>query len=487
MIPAPRISIKIGTSPSSIQRADRASDSRGIIVIPLKKTLWEWQLRLRGKGRRFDHLRQLAEWQSLSISELDALQQQRLESLLRQAWNHIPYYHNILCQAGVVDNSGRVDVKLFKKVPLLDKAILRERFEDLKSDDLSQRRWKYNTSGGSTGEPVRFIQDQDHEDWSKAFTMLTDTWTEYDVGLPMVKLWGSERDLLVGQETLRVHLGRWLENVIWLNAFRVTPEEMIHHVSCINRVRPIQILAYVESIYELARFIEARGLEVYSPRAIVTAAGTLHQPVRQVVERVFRAPVFNRYGSREVHDIACECEVHEGLHISALTHYVEVLRPDGSPTEPGEVGEVVITPLTNFAMPLIRYRIGDMAAWSEDSCSCGRNWPLLKTVTGRVTDMFIKADGALVNGKYFTALFFFREWVKKFQIVQDKHDHLLLRVVPLDETGDVLNIRRAEVQEIEDKIRLVMGPACKVTWDQVSDIPPTASGKYRYTISKVPR
>ena len=455
--------------------------------MPLKKVLWEWQLRLRGKGQRFDHFRRLAEWQWLPAIELKALQQQRLRSLLAHAAVHVPYYQKLLRQAGAVNGSGRVDVELFKKVPLLDKTILRERFEDLKSDDLSQRRWKYNTSGGSTGEPVRFIQDQEFVESTRAFTILADTWTDYDVCLPMVKLWGSERDVFQGQETLRTQLGRWLENVIWLNAFRVTPEQMKQHVDCINRVQPRQILAYVESIYEMARFIEAGGLEVYSPRAIVTAAGTLHQPVREVVERVFRAPVFNRYGSREVNDVASECETHEGLHVSALTHYMEIVRPDGSPTEPGEVGEVVITPLTNYVLPLIRYRIGDMAAWAEESCSCGRNWPLLKTVVGRVSDMFIKADGTLVRGGYFTRLFYFREWVKKFQIVQNEHDHIVLRVVPLDETGDVLDLHQGEVREIEDKMRLVMGQACQVTWELLSDIPPTASGKYRYTISKVPR
>ena len=90
----------------------------------------------------------------------------------------------------------------------------------------------------------------------------------------------------------------------------------------------------------------------------MVTAGTLFEPIRQTIESVFQAPVFNRYGSREVGDIACECEAHSGLHVALPTQFVEILRPDGTAAGPGEIGEIVVTSLTNFAMPLIRYRIG---------------------------------------------------------------------------------------------------------------------------------
>jgi phenylacetate-CoA ligase len=151
------------------------------------------------------------------------------------------------------------------------------------------------------------------------------------------------------------------------------------------------------------------------------------------------------------------------------------------------VGEVVLTSLTNYAMPLIRYRIGDMAAWSERPCSCGRSWPLLKTVSGRVTDTFIRADGTLVHGEYFAHLFYFRDWVKKFQVVQEKHDLIKVYIVPFNKDQSVFDKCKEEIQDIEKKIGVVMGPSCKVYWNLLSDIPPTASGKYRYTISNVPR
>jgi phenylacetate-CoA ligase len=263
--------------------------------------------------------------------------------------------------------------------------------------------------------------------------------------------------------------------------------EMRTFVDRINEVQPVQILAYVESAYELAQFIEQEGVEVHSPRAIMTSAGTLHDHMREVIRRVFRAPVFNRYGSREVGDIACECEAHEGLHVSAPTHYVEILRSDGTPTDPGEVGEIVVTLLTNYAMPLIRYRIGDMGAWAESSCSCGRSWPLLAEVTGRVSDTFVTDDGKRIHGEFFTHLFYGEEWVQKFQVIQESVRQITIAVVPSGSTVHADRRLRDEMGAIRTDIHSVMGETCDVRFDVREEIPPTDSGKYRYTISKVDR
>jgi phenylacetate-CoA ligase len=458
-----------------------------ISIFTLKRLLRELELRLRSKGQRFANKRRLAEWQWLPGHEVEALQKQRLRALVSHAAAHVAYYRRTLREAGVVDARGRIDLGPWSDVPLLDKTVLREQFEDLKSESLDRRTWKLNTSGGSTGEPARFIQDHAYREWNEGTARLFGAWTGHQEGTPRVVLWGSLRDLLVGRETPRVRLGRWLEGAAWLNAYGMDGERMKLFVEQINRTRPSLIHAYVESIYELAAFIDAEGLDVHSPDSVMTAAGTLHPWMRDVIERVFRAPVFNNYGLREVGGVASECDRHEGLHISPLTHYVEILRPDGLPTEVGEVGEVVLTSLTNYAMPLIRYQVGDMAAWAENSCSCGRSWPLLKEVTGRSTDVFVRKDGSKVYPQYFTQVMVEipSGWVRKFQVVQEHYDHVRIRLVadagcpdPREQYADSLN-------EISEKIRAAMGQRCRVDYDFVNDIEPTSSGKYRYVLSKV--
>jgi phenylacetate-CoA ligase len=272
---------------------------------------------------------------------------------------------------------------------------------------------------------------------------------------------------------------------VWLNAFRMTPEQMRDHVATINRLRPSFVLGYVESVYDLARAAERDGLSIAAPRAVMTSAGPLEPPVREVIERAFAAPVFNRYGSREVGDVACDCPAHTGLHVIAPYHRVELLRPDGGPCGPGEVGEVVLTLLTNRTMPLIRYRIGDTAAWASGTCPCGRSWPRLATVAGRVSDMFVRPDGTRIHGEYFTHLFYFLDWVHKFQVVQMSPTHVVVRIVPREGEREPATTHVVALTDVVSKVRLVMGDACRVDVEFPDAIAPTASGKFRYTISHV--
>ncbi|SHE68026.1 phenylacetate-CoA ligase [Desulfofundulus australicus DSM 11792] len=303
--------------------------------------LYKVWLNTSGRGDEFSHLQELRRAERLPKKQIYELQQERLHRLLTHAYENVPYYRTLLKEHGWTRGLPKSAVfKFSQTLPFLTKEIIRERFDELRSEDLPRRKWFYNTSGGSTGEPVRFIQDSDYHQWAQAGKMLFDKWTGYSVGMPKIVLWGSERDLLVGNETLRTRIGRWLRNEHWLNTFRMTEADMQTYVQRINAVRPVQILAYVESIYELAKFIEREGLKVHTPRAIMTSAGTLYPHIREVIERVFMAPVFNRYGSREVGDMACECEAHQGLHVNPLTHYLEIVKPDGQPCAPGEVGEV---------------------------------------------------------------------------------------------------------------------------------------------------
>ena len=437
-------------------------------------------------GHTVQHLRALSRSQWLTQDQVTAVQQQRLAAILSYAHDHVPHYRRILEQAGVVGHNGEIDAMRFAEVPFLDKRTIRKVGQDLLSDDASRLRWQYNTSGGSTGEPVRLAQDRGFHDWGRALSILFDTWTGYFLGDRKALFWGSERDLFVGHETFKVRLSRWLRNEVWFNTFRMTPDQMKHYVQKLNSFRPRQVLAYAESVDEFCRFAGRNGISLVSPYGVMTSAGTLFPEMRATIERVMRAPVFNRYGSREMGGIACECEQHKGLHVSVLTHLVEIVRSDGCPAAPGEIGEIVVTSLVNHAMPLIRYRIGDTGAWATEGCTCGRSWPLLASVTGRTADTFLTASGSQIHGEYFTHLFYFQDWVERFQVIQEARDLIRVLVVPRDCPDPAIS-RRAEINSITDKIKLVMGPSCTIRFEFADDIPSSPSGKYRYTVSKVAR
>jgi len=443
------------------------------------------RLRLAVTSDVLGKLRQLYRWQWLNRAQTYALQQDRLRHLLLHAYHHVPYYREVLTSAGVANDSGTVNLKYFEQIPLLDKVTIRAHFRDLKSDDLAARKWYRNTSGGSTGEPVMLIQDRNFSDWTKAISILNDIWAGYASSARKIRLWGSERDLLIGKETLKSRFIRWTNNEVWLNAFRMTPAQMHGYVEKINAFKPVQILAYAENVYELSRFIQREGLQVYSPGSIMTSAGTLLPHMRESIEQVFKAPVFNRYGSREVGAIACECDHHSGLHVASVTNYVEVIMPDGRQANPGEVGEIVITPLTNYAMPLIRYRIEDMGMWSQASCSCGRGWPLLKEVVGRRTDFFIGKNGQSIDGRVFNTFLWNKPFVEKYQIIQEDNDYIRLLILPRELVTNPNDVYAKEMNGITKKICSVMGNDCRVEYQFVRSIKPTESGKYCYTFSKL--
>ena len=429
------------------------------------------------------YLAEILRFEQLDRDSLQALNEQRLSKLLMYAFNHVPYYREVLGDCAVTDGtSARLDN--FDQVPPLTKDILRERFDSLQSDESRQLGAYVNTSGGSTGEPVRFMQDRDYRDWNIANKMYYKTLGGQEIGDRELRLWGSERDLLAGREKLSLRLKNWLYNRKELNSFRMTPEAMREFVAAWNEHRPRWVEAYVQSIYEFGNFLKRHGLSVSTPAGIVTTAGTLYPEMRQSIESTFGCRVYNRYGSREVGDVACDCEQGRGLHLSVWNHYCEVLTKELGRCEAGALGKVHVTTLNNRAMPLIRYDIGDLAVRSAESrCVCGRNTPRIDRVEGREMTVFRTRDGRIVPGEFFIhflGVVFNKGFVGKFQVVQETYERIRIRIVILDESRF-----RAETHAIEQSIRKTMGDDCEIVWEPVREIANSSSGKYMYTISEL--
>lgn len=456
--------------------------------ITMRVGLYQGWMRLTGRGPQIQ-LHQ--DWQTKQYLPADQSRQDHLDSLARMllhANKHVPFYRKQFAMAALDEVAINADpCAALESLPLLDKKTLREHFDDLSSEDLNSRQWHVNTSGGSTGEPARFIQDSSYHHYGMAGKSLFDDWSGYAGGEPRVILWGSERDLLVGRESWKARVGRFLRNEYPLNTFRMSEADLRGFVDVINTVRPAQITAYVESAFELARYVESEGLSIHSPDGIVTSAGTLFPHMREVIERVFRTRVFNRYGSREVGDVACNCAEQDGLHINPYTHHVEILREDGSPCEKGEVGEVVVTLLTNQAMPLLRYRIGDMASWSGELCECGRPWPVMKEVAGRVNSILRTRNGTFATAALSTMMYFKDaektrpfESFGRYQLVQKSLDHLVVRLAI--ENQELF----AEERPILIKnIKAVFGDDIRLDVETPATLPRNSSGKHIYIWSEL--
>ena len=394
----------------------------------------------------------------------------RLASLLEHARKNVPFYSS-------APVNGDDVLATLSRFPVVTKSLLRGNYDRFKSLDLSARKWFVSTSGGSTGEPVTFIQDRDFMDWriaTEAFYYAQFLRQEFNA-TPIVVLWGSERDLF-SRFSWKARLWSWTTQTTFLNSFRMTPADMLRYVAIINRRRPVLVRGYAGSLYELARFVKMRGLRLYRPDAVYSSAETLSQPMRHVIEEVFGAPVFDYYGSREVGAIAGQCR-RGAMHLFTFNNWVEVVDDHDRPVRPGAQGRILVTTLHNYAMPLIRYDIGDRAVVGE-ACPCSP-LPTLARLTGRVTDHFLTREGTLVHGEYFTHLFYFRDWVQEFQVLQTDMEAISVyfaahRPPPKEDIAD-----------ITEKIRFVMGDGCRINWEQVEHVPRTPQGKLLFTRSLV--
>ena len=425
-----------------------------------------------------ENFRYMKKIEHLPRKEIEDIQKEKLTKLLKHAHQNCPYYTKVLSEAGVIKNDS-VILDNFEKIPFLTKKELREHFNDIKSrKKVSKKSW-VDTSGGSTGVPVKFIKDNKSWDFGIASQIFFTHLVGKEIGEKEIKLWGSERDTLKGSETVPFRLKNFLYNRKLQNSFLVTDYDLKRFVEEFNSFKPKSVWCYTESIYELARFIQKHSLTVYSPPAIICTAGTLTDYIKNTVEETFKTKVYNQYGSREVGCVAAECKKQEGMHIFEFSQLLEVVDDFGQEVLTGQVGENVITNLTNFTFPLIRFQIGDTSVKKDGWCSCGRNLKLLKTVTGRTSDHFKSKSGAIVHGEYFTHLFYHRPWVKKFQVVQKAIDRVEVYVV-LESKQD-----SADISDITQKIKHVLGEQCQVKFNFVPQIKPLSSGKYRYTISQL--
>jgi phenylacetate-CoA ligase len=433
----------------------------------------------------------LDESERWSPAVLRAAQEARLRALLLHAFEHVPYYRPMLLERGVVaeGRSLRVDLSRLGTLPPLTRATVRERLADLRDPRPRQRgdRRFWVQSGGTTGEPSRVLWDRATHRAEIAVRLWFDRWTGYTFGEPKVILWGALGRSLTARARLRRAVRDWLKHEIRVSHYERSEAWVRRSVELINRVRPAQVLGWAGIVDEVARGAERLGLSVAPPGAVMVSAEALRPEMRARIERVFAAPVFDRYGCQEVGGVACECRVREGLHVASPTLYVEVVRPDGRPAEPGEVGEILITPLTHYAMPLLRYRIGDLGAMSPEPCGCGRPFPRLTRLLGRTLDSLVRPDGTLVHGVYVNRFYHRMPWIERFQVVQRTPIQVHVRLVDAERAAEPLVRRRHDLAAITAHLRETLDDRCEVSFEFLEDIPPEASGKHRATVSLVPR
>ena len=409
-------------------------------------------------------------------ADIDSQVKYRLHRLLSYASINIPYYHSLVNHEELSESTILSDIKKF---PILTKSIIRSQGKNLISEQ-NCGRTMWNTSGGSTGEPVRLLQDINMMYKGRAIELLYMRWAGHKMGEPHVLIWGVPEDTFNENISLHERIYRIIHNETYLNCYKITDEMLSKWIQCINKKRPTLIEAYVDAIYELSRLIIEKKLSINSPRAIITSAGVLMPHMKEVITKAFDCPVINRYGSREVGAIACSCMTSSELHVNEYACYVEIVDDDGNPCKDGTEGDILVTLLTNYAMPPVRYKIQDKGIWASGPCPCGQNTKRLTNISGRQSDYLLASDGSKINGTALTTLLYpVSHIIKRYQYRQVKKNKVVLQVVSID-GSDIQSLKR-EMQPLLEKLKSML-LRVPVELNIVDEIIPSKSGKYRYII-----
>jgi phenylacetate-CoA ligase len=384
---------------------------------------WDRAVRRRETRRHLIALER-SQWLEPEVRAREELR--ALVELLTYAGREVPYYRELFRTYRFDPRAVRSTADL-AILPLLTRDIIRERYDDLVDPRHRGKNLKKGTSG-STGNPLKFEYSQESEAWRQAVKIRGYGWAGYRPGKKTFYYWAAVSS---APPTLKIRLDRALRRETFVDSMRQDEYSRQHALEALRRTRPEVIVCYTQSCAQFARWIVDRGLRDWDDVPVICGAEAVLLGDRAVLERAFGPNIFETYGSRETMLIAAECEAHTGMHLSEENLCVEVVK-DGRGAAPGEAGDVVVTDLHNYGMPMIRYLNGDVARRAGPArCPCGRSLARLEQVDGRRADTLTDREGNTVPGIVFHVLFSDarRELVRQFQAVQNVRGEVTLKVV----------------------------------------------------------
>lgn len=448
-----------------------------MIPSPLARRLFHLQELALGRPS-FRILSELLVSERWPLERLRQLRQERLQAMVRSAYDHTPYWRDLMDARGIRPEEIRCldDLRLF---PLLEKNTLRQRREAMVWREEGKRVQLVRTSG-STNEALEFYTSSTREAHINAARMRGHEWVGVRRGEKELYYWGSPVELSKQDRIKR--LRDWLINDGLTNGFEVTPERVRGYYQRWLEWRPKCLFGYPSTFALTVTMAEALGLDLKELRrrgltVIVTTSEMLSDVDRQLITEGFGVPVRDSYGLREAGLIGHECE-HGTMHCMDEQVILETIDPETLAPTDGE-GELVVTNIVGPAFPVIRYRTGDIVTLSQHPCACGRNLSSIRISGGRAVEFVVTKAGKWVVGYSFIYIARSVPGIVKFQVVQEKLGAILIRLAVDD------RFPADGIEQVKKKAAQRLGGDDEIKVEIVDDIAPARSGKYRPVISKV--
>lgn len=414
-------------------------------------------------GPHQEYLEHLRKNVMLSGQETANLQSRLLNGILSDAAKYVPAYQTL----------GLSPSPSLEDFPLLERESIAINPDSFVSSRYDKNKLLKLYTGGSTANPLKVFITEEARQKSYSFWQLFYDRMDFRVG--------DRKATFVGRKVQNPDDQKppfWRYNIkdrqLVFSSYHLSDDNLEAYVDKLNSFKPKVIEGYPLSIYRLADYIVQNSVPLsFTPNGLSTSSENFTPQQRKIMEEAFGCKVFDQYGSAESVVFASECE-HGNMHIEPEYGVLEVLTENGDIMSEG-AGELVATTLLNDAMPLIRYRIGDLGEITAADCPCGRSSKILKELHGKVGAVIIN-EGRQAPTAAIAIAFEYLEGVKNAQIIQDEPGKVTVKLV----RRDTFNPKSEEFMVWE--LKKMLGESLHISVKYASEIPPEPNGKYRMVV-----
>lgn len=410
-----------------------------------------------------------------SKAQWDDYQLNELRKLLLHAFETVPYYQTVFKEANIdAEKIKQFELSDLVKIPYLEKDTFRKLGTTTLLSNQLEDKGEFYGSSGSTGTPTKTrYSKRMHQTYFAMFETYINNWAGIDYKVPRGVI-GGRRILPDGDAKKPYYRYNYVEKQTYFSAYHISPSTVENYLEGMVKNKVEYMTGYASGNYFLAKFIEEAGLKAPKLKAVLTSSEKLTEEMRDTFRRVYGCETFDSYNGVECCNLISECEKGK-LHIVPDVGIVEVVNPDGSATELGEIGEIISTGLLNFDQPLIRYRMGDLVKLSKNqSCACGREMPVVDEIIGRVEDTVTGPDGRKMVR--FHGIFIGIPSIMESQVIQHSVTDYEIKLAVSS------TLSESEQQQIRNKMESQLGKI-NLTITIVDSIPREASGKFKSVVS----
>lgn len=381
----------------------------------------------------------------------------RLDLILKHAKKTVPFYKKI----------NTLGIESF---PVVNKQIIKENIEAFISEVYRKSDLVSGTTSGSTGSPFKFYFDKKKKSRRTTEVIYYNGWANYRIG---------DKHLLNAVGIKKNKLKLFIQNEIISNPKNIDANWLEWQRKTLKSKNIKIYIGYASCLKEFAIYCNEQGdkPEDFKLKGIITGSEKLDPKARNIAEKVFGCPVLSRYSSLETGMIAHECPKEKTFHLNTSSYFVEILHlTKDEPVKIGEIGRVVITDLFNYGMPLIRYDIGDLAAFSQAECSCGRKGPCFSQIEGRIVENVTDTNGELVSWVAINDIMWPFNDITFFQFTQKSPSKYIMKIQAKQ--------NRVLETDVKSKLQSLVGLDSILEIEFVDDIPALPSGKRPYIINE---